>query len=145
MKKQLGLRVEGRLKDGLDDLAQRTGKSATAILEEYMAAGLARDSGELVEQQSLPEIRKAVREEVHKAIEELRSDLLVDLQKSVKRGDDRLAGLIVKGVRNAGIGQRMVYSLIAKIAGADFAAKVYEDAKEKTGKDIARPDEGPKV
>src|SRR5512140_2775195 len=100
MKKQLGLRVEKQLKDELDDRTERTGRPVTAILEEYIAAGLARDNGELVEQQSLPEIRKAVRDEVHQAIQELRGDLL--------------AGLIVKGIRNAGIAQRMVYALLGR-------------------------------
>jgi hypothetical protein len=139
MKKRLDIRIEEDLRDGVELLSRQNGQTLTAVVERYVRDGLARDNGELVEQQSLPEIRKAVREEVGKAIQELRGDLLVDLQKSVKRGDDRLAGLILKGVRYAGIGQRMIYSLIAKTSGAEFAARAYDDAKEKTGKDIARP------
>ena len=141
MKKQIGLRVEGHLKDGLDAQAERSGRAATTILEEYIAAGLARDSGELVEQHSLPAIRAAVREEVARSMEDLREKLSADLAKSARRSDDRLAALIVKAARYSGIAQRMLYALIAKTVNPDFAARAHEDAKEKTGKDIARPDE----
>src|SRR5436305_6415941 len=133
MKKQLGLRVDDHLKDGLNDQAQRSSKSATMLLEEYIAAGLARDSGELVEQNSLPAIRAAVREEVGKAMQELYQQLSTDLHQSARSSDNRLAALIVKAARCAGIGQRMMYSLTAKMGGPDFAARAYEDAKEKTG------------
>lgn len=141
MKKQIGLRVEAHLKDGLDERAQSTGIPATSILEDYMAAGLARDSGELIEQNSLPAIRAAIREEMAKAMQELYAQLSADLQKSARRSDDRLAALIVKAARYSGIAQRMLYSLTAKMVTQDFAAKMYEAAKEQTGKDIARPDE----
>lgn len=145
MKKQLGLRVEDHLKDGLDAQSERTGRSTTAILEEYIAAGLARDSGELVEQHSLPAIRAAVREEVARAMQELYDrlygQLSADLQKSARRSDDRLAALIVKAARYAGIGQRMLYAYLSKTVNPQYAERAYEDAKEKTGKDIARPDE----
>jgi hypothetical protein len=141
VKKQIGLRVAPHLKDGLQDQAARSGKAETALLEEYIAAGLARDNGELIEQNSLPAVRQAVREEVAKAIEELREQLSADLQKSARRSDDRLAALIVKAARSAGIAQRMLYSYIGKAVNTEFATKMYEAAKEATGKDIARPDE----
>ena len=63
MKKQLGHRVEAHLKDGLSDQAERSNKSEATLLEEYITAGLARDSGKLIEQSSLPAIREAVRSE----------------------------------------------------------------------------------
>ena len=98
MKKQIGLRIEAHLKDGLDDQARRSGKPATSILEEYITKGLARDSGELVEQNSLPvvreAVREAVREEVGKQMHMLSQHLSADLQKSAKRSDDRLTALI---------------------------------------------------
>jgi hypothetical protein len=141
VKKQLGLRIDAKLKDALDERAQRTGTPATAILETYIAAGLARDNGELIEQSSLPAIRVAVREEVAKAIADLRQQLSADLAKSARRSDDRLAALIVKSARYAGIAQRMLYALVSKTAGQQFASAAYEDAREKTGKDLARPDE----
>jgi outer membrane PBP1 activator LpoA protein len=139
MKKQLGLRVEARLKDGLDERAQRAGVSVTAILEDYIEAGLARDNGELIEQNSLPAIRAAVREEVARSMQELYQQLSADLAKSARRSDDRLAALIVKAARSAGIAQRMMFSLASKLVSYEFSMKIWESAKEQTGKDIAKP------
>jgi outer membrane PBP1 activator LpoA protein len=140
LKVPVGLRVEKRLKEGLDARAQATGRPATAILEEYMTAGLARDSGELIEQNSLPAIRAAVREEVAAQMTILYQQLSADLQKSARRSDDRLAALIVKAARYAGIGQRMVYTFLARTVNPEYAAKVFDDASAKVGQDIARPE-----
>jgi|SRR5579859_7066433 len=141
MKKQLGLRIEARLKDGLDERAERTNTPATSILEGYIEAGLARDNGELIEQSSLPAIRAAVREEVNRAMAELYQQLSADLQKSARRSDDRLSALIVKAARSAGIAQRMTLSIADKVMGRDPALKAYNDAREKAGKDIVKPEE----
>ena len=140
-KRQLGLRIGKNLKEGLDEKAKRTGVSTSAVLEDYIAKGLARDSGELVEQNSLPAIREAVREEVRKEMAVLYQQLSADLQKSAKRSDDRLAALIVKSARGAGIGWRLAYALLVKVVGIDQANRTYEDAKEKVGKEMTRPDE----
>ena len=144
-KQQLGLRVEESLKAGLQEQARRSGRAETAILEEYILAGLARDTGELIEQNSLPAIRQAIREvaaeEVNKAIAQLYQQLSVDLTKAAQRSDNRLAALIVKAARWAGIGQRLTYALYAKQYGPQSAASAFEDASEKAGKDLARPDQ----
>src|ERR1043166_7394175 len=66
MKKRLDIRIEEDLRDGVERLSQQNGQTLTAVVERYVRDGLARDNGELVEQQSLPEIRKGVREEVHR-------------------------------------------------------------------------------
>jgi predicted DNA-binding protein len=139
--KQIGLRIDKNLKDGLDAQAERSNKAATALLEEYIATGLARDNGELLEQNSLPAIRAAVREEVGKAMQDLYQQLRDDLQKSAKRSDDRLAALIVKAARSAGIAQRMLFSLASKQVSYEFALKIWESAKEQVGKALVKPDE----
>jgi len=142
MKAGIGYRIEKRLKDGIDERAEKTGRPATAILEEYIAAGLARDNGELIEQSSLPAIRAAVREEVNQAFSELYDKLSADMAKVALRDTNRLAALIVKAARSAGVAQRMIYAFMAKSVGGDFTNRAFEDAKEKVGKDIARPDAG---
>jgi hypothetical protein len=73
-------------------------------------------------------------------MQELYQQLSADLQKSARRSDDRLSALIVKAARSAGIAQRMLLSLAGKLVSQDFATRVYEDAREKAGKDIARPE-----
>src|SRR5215472_14006204 len=140
-KKQIGLRVEAHFKDRLSDQAEQSNKPATTLLEEYIAAGLARDNGELIEQNSLPAIRAAVREEVSQAMTELYQQLSADLQRSAKKSDDRLAALIVKAARSAGIAQRMVFSLSSKLVSNEFALKIWDSAKEQTGKALVKPEE----
>jgi len=137
-KRSLDLRIRAEIREGLDREVQQSGRLLTAIVEEYLAAGLARSSGELVEQESLPAIRAAVREEVQKQMGVHRKELAAELAERMKRADDRLIKLIVKGARSSGIGHRMLYALIAKSIGKDYAQVVYEDAKAKTGKDLAR-------
>lgn len=125
----------------LDDQSKRSGIPATTLLEDYIAKGLARDSGVLIEQNSLPAVRQAVKEEVARAMQELYQQLSVDLQKSARRSDDRLAALIVRAARYSGIAQRMLYALITKLVSPQYAGSSYEDAREKTGVDLSRPDE----
>ncbi len=141
MKKQIGLRVEAHLKDGLIDQAERSNRAATALLEEYIAAGLARDNGELIEQNSLPAIREAVRSEFNACMDQLYERLSRDLQHSARKSDDRLAALIVKAARSAGVAQRMVFSLASKLVNYEFATKIWESAKEQTGKALVKPEE----
>ena len=141
MKKRLDIRIAEELRDGIDLAASREGHTITTIVEQYIEKGLARDNGELIEESSLPVIRAAVREEVGKAMQELYQQLSADLQKSMKRSDDRLSSLIVKATRGSGIAWRIIYSLAGKLVSQDFATKVLNDAREKAGKDIATPEE----
>jgi len=140
-KKQIGLRVEAHLKDGLRDQAERSNKPATTLLEEYITVGLARDNGELIEQNSLPAIRESVRSEFHACIDQLYERLGRELHQSARKSDDRLAALIVKAARSAGIAQRMVFSLASKLVSYEFAMKIWENAKEQTGKALVKPEE----
>ncbi len=39
-----------------------------------------------------------------------------------------------------GIAQRMLFSLAGNLVTPDFAKRAYEDAKEKAGREIARPE-----
>lgn len=134
MKKRLDLRIAGALRDGLDQRAQQTSLPLTTMVERYIAEGLARDAGQMVEVQSLPEIRAAVREETARAIEQLSQQLSADLARSNKRDTERLAKLSSHGWRNAGIAWRLLYALLSHLVGTDFARETYEDAKAKAGK-----------
>ena len=58
--------------------------------------------------------------------------------KTVSRNsDDRLASLIVRAVRDAGIIRRLLYALVAKTFGLEFAQEAYENAKAKSGQELA--------
>src|SRR5690242_7178011 len=127
VKKRLDIRIAEELRDGVDLVAQRNGQNLTTVVERYVRDGLARDNGMLVEESSLPEIRAAVQEEVGKTMAELyqklSDDLKSHLKETARRSDNRLAALIVKAARSAGIGQRMIYALVSKSIGQDFAAR----------------------
>ncbi len=136
MKKQIDHQVEANLKGGLSDQAKRSKKSEATLLEEYIAVGLARESGQLIEQSSLPAIRAAVREEFNAYMDQLYERLSHDLQQSARKNDDRLAALIVKAARSAGIAQRMLFSLASKLVNYDFALKVWESQNPHTDQAI---------
>jgi hypothetical protein len=141
MKKRLDLRIEAELRDGLDLRVDHTGQQLTAIVERYIRDGLTRDAGELVELNSLPAIRIAVREETNKAISQLYQQFAADLAKSAKKSDERLAKLGASGARNSGVAYRMVFSLIDRLVNREFALKALNDAKEKAAKALKNEEE----
>jgi hypothetical protein len=139
-KERFDIRISPDLRRKLDVQAERSG-GITALAERYFTEGLARDSGELVEQSSLPAIREAVRSEFNACMDQLYERLRADLQQATRKSDDRLAAIGVKGARSAGIAQRMLFSLAAKLVSYDFAMKTWESAKEQTGKALVKPEE----
>jgi hypothetical protein len=134
MKKRLDIRIESALRDGLDQCAEQSGAMLTTIVERYLQEGLARDAGQLVEIQSLPEIRAIVRDETSRTISQLYEQLSADLAKNAKRDTERLAKMSANGWRDAGIAWRLLYALISKVVSAEYARQAYEDAKAKAGK-----------
>ena len=141
MKHRLEIRIDADIRAGLDIEVRRSGKSLTAVVEEYISQGLARSQGKMIEVESLPEIRAAVRDETSRVIGQLYQQLSTDLAKSAKKSDDRLAKLSANSVRNGGIAWRMIYSLIHKLVSPEYAQTVYNDAKEKAGKALRNEDE----
>ncbi len=145
--KQLNVWIRDDLRDALKELAEQQGRTMTAVVEEFLALGLARVRGELLEQQALPAVREAIDTEVGKANvqlynalhELLRTELLAEIRMHSKKDHDRLAALLIRAIREGGIARRMIYPLLAKAVSAEFAATVYQDAVEKTGKDLTRP------
>jgi gamma-glutamylcysteine synthetase len=101
--------------------------------------------GEIVEQQSLPVISELIETKLRKATAQLRADLREDMQLEIieqiktitRNSDNRLAGLIVRAVRDSGIIRRLLYALVAKTHGAAFATEAYESAREKAGQELA--------
>ncbi len=73
----------------------------------------------------------------------MRDDMSLELTNEIKAtlraSDNRLAALLVKIFRHANIAQRLIYTVLAKSAGSEYAAKVYEDASQKAGRDLRTP------
>ena len=140
MKKRLDIRIAEELRDGLDMIVVREGQTLTTIVERYIRDGIARDNGELIETNSLPEVRAAVREETAKVMTELYNKYETAMAKVALRDTNRLAALMSKAARWAGTGQGMIYTLLKETRGAQFADSAFASAKEKAGKELARPE-----
>jgi uncharacterized protein YqeY len=143
--KQLNVWIDGDLKDALAERAKREKKSVTDLTEDILRQDMARQNGEVIEQQSLPVIREIVTLEIRRAMaqlfKDLRGEMHGDLMEEIKRvsshSDDRLTKLIVRAVRDAGISRRLVIAHLSKAYGPDFARSAYESAQEDAGKDLA--------
>ena len=144
-KERLDIRISAQLRHQLDARVEQSGTSITKLTDRYLTEGVARDNGEVVEQSSLPAIREAVRSEFTACMDQLYERLSRDLQQSARKSDDRLAAISVKGARSAGIAQRMLFSLASKLVSYDFAMKIWESAKEQTGKTLVKPEEKTEV
>lgn len=119
------------------------------IADELLSIGIAVKRGEVIEQQSLPIIREIISVELRKTQAQLREAVREDMSleftnefKALQRAsDNRLAALIVRTVRDSAIARRMLYAVLARGYGADVAAKTFEDAREKAGKELSRKDD----
>lgn len=149
MRKRLDVQVEAERYDYIKEASERMGIPMNVIADELLALGIATKRGEVIEQQSLPVIREIVQTELRKSLAQQRSDLREDMGleftnelKALQRAsDNRLAALMVRALRDSNIARRLIYAMLARTHGPDFALRAYEDAKEKAGKDIARRDE----
>jgi predicted transcriptional regulator len=145
--KQLNVWIRSDLRDAIREVAEQRGRTMTTVVEELLAQGIARLRGEVIEQQSLPVVREAIQREVERANaqlaqtlrEWLSTEFLNELTAREKKGDDRLAALVVRAIREGGLARRLLYPLLARLISESFAATAYQDAVEKTGKDLARP------
>lgn len=142
---QLNVWISVQAKQHLDERFKQEGRHLNEQIEDLIRKDMAIHHGEIVEQQSLPVISEIIETKLHKATAQLRSDLREDMQlemieqiKTITRNsDNRLAGLIVRAVRDAGIIRRLLYALVAKTHGAAFATEAYESAREKAGQELA--------
>ena len=143
--KQLNVWIDGHLKDALAERAKREKRSVTDLTEAILQQDMARTSGEIVEQQALPIMREVVTTEVRKTMTQLLSDLRdelhLDLMEEIKtvmrHSDDRLAKLLVRAIRDTGIGRHLVMVHLSEAYGPDFASSAYENAMQDVGKELA--------
>jgi hypothetical protein len=144
-KKRLDVWIQAGIRDYVAQEALREGRPMNALTNDLLAHAIACRRGEMIEQQSLPIIREIIQTELRKTGAQLRSELREDAQLEIvaeikslgRRSDDRLAALLVRAIRDAQISRRLVYVLLAKTFGAPFATEAYDNAREKTGQDLA--------
>ncbi|GCE19547.1 hypothetical protein [Dictyobacter kobayashii] len=141
---QLNVWIPKDLKEYLAEKAKQNNKSGmNSVVAELIRQERAREQGEIIEQQSLPVLQEIVRKEVRQALAEQRKDLRDDreeameaLRKHLNKGFNRIAALSVHIIRNAGIGRRLTYTLLAKAYDAEFATSAFEDAKAKVHREL---------
>jgi len=129
----------------IKDVSERSGIPMNVITDELISIGIAVKRGEIIEQQSLPVIREIIdislRKQLARQRDAIREDMQLEFTNEIKAitrsSDNRLAALIVKTLRDANIARRLMYTLLAKAYGSQFAMTAYEDASQKAGRDIS--------
>lgn len=142
---QLNVWISAEAKQFLDERFEREGRHLYEQVEDYIRKDMAARRGEIVEQQSLPVISEIMDTTLRKYMAQLRADLREDMQLDIleamrtmmRNSDNRLASLIVRTVRDAGIIRRLLYALVAKTFGPEFARDAYENAQAKAGQELA--------
>lgn len=145
MRKRLDVLIDEERYTYIKETSDTSGFPMNTITDELLAIGIAVKRGEVIEQQSLPVIREIITSELRKAFATQRDTIREDMSleftnefKAITRAsDNRLAALIVRTLRDANISRRLMYTILAKAYGADFALKAYEDASQKAGRDLA--------
>src|SRR5437879_6099755 len=126
--------IPEELKAYLADRAKQENRGMNQVLADLIRQEQAREQGAVVEQHSLPVIREIVQTELRKTAAQLRSDLRDDMGLDMKalhtKSDNRLAALIVRATRDAAIARRLIYTVLAKAHGPEFAQRAYETATE---------------
>ncbi|HEU5375444.1 MAG TPA: hypothetical protein VFV38_08400 [Ktedonobacteraceae bacterium] len=136
-KKRLDVWIHPALRDYITEASQTTGKPMNMITDELLTHAIAARRGEIIESQALPLIRQIVQSEVGKALALAQEQLLSEIKALDRRSSDRLAALITQTFRSAALARRLAFTLLAKAYGQGYAQQVYDDAKERTGKELA--------
>ena len=149
--KQLNIWLPEDLKMYLDTRAKQEKKHRKTIIIELLEQDRARQQGELVEQESLPLFREALQTELRKFLAQQRSNQQDDLddqyQKIVAELEElvppniltKIAKLVTRTVRDSSINRHLLYALVSKMHGPEFADKAYDDAEKQTNEDMLRP------
>ncbi len=127
------------------DQCKKEGMDRTTLIETLLRQAMAQRAGEQVERQSLPVIHESIDTTMRKYLAQLRSDLREDMRVEVveamkttaRTSENRLARLIVRVMRDTGIARRLVFALMSKTLGTEFAHEAYEHAKAAAGQELA--------
>jgi hypothetical protein len=145
-RQRLDVNIPRKLRQDLNDWVKEQNQTLTSVVTGYIEAGLARDRGELLEQESLPVLRELFRHELQQALvglqrtiqEDLRKETLTEMRSLTTRSDKRLAALLLKVLREQLITRRLVYFLAEALVSGSDIQEVYTRAQAAAGKDLAR-------
>ena len=136
--KQLNVWIPEALRNHIAKRAEEEKRGMNAIIAELIQHDMAQRQSELVESNALIVVREMIAEEMRQAHAQLRRSLRDDREAEAEvqrewqqKQVDRLAGLSVMAIRNAGIARRLVHVVLSKAHGPAFAKAAFDDAKEK--------------
>ncbi len=141
--KQVNFWIPEALRNHLARRAEEEKRTMTDIVIDLIREDIARQNGELTQNQTLTVLQEMMAAELRQANAQLRRDLREDheyeiesLFERIKKQFDRVAGLTVMSVRNGSIARRMIYSAISKAFDSSFAKVVYDHAKQKAQEEL---------
>jgi hypothetical protein len=153
MDKRLDVWIDEELKSYVSNKAKNGDKSMSQIISELIQKEMIREKGDIIEQQSLPVIREIIDTSLQKHLAQYRINVREDMQleftnefKAITRAsDNRLAALIVRALRDSSIARRLMYAMLSRSFGPDYALKAYEDAKERAGQELSPRKRGEEI
>ncbi|HEU5382220.1 MAG TPA: Arc family DNA-binding protein [Ktedonobacteraceae bacterium] len=141
--KQLNVWIPEELRDYIAERAEEEGCGMNKIVADLIRNDIAQRKGEFTRQTSLTVLQEILVRELHQTHAQLRQHLREDraeeredLWETLKKQFDRVAGLTVNATRNGGIARRLLYVLLSKTHGSNFAKEAYDYAAKKTNEDL---------
>lgn len=142
--KQLNVWVPEEYRNHVATRAEEEQCGMNKIIADLIRDDIARRNGEFTQQTSLVVLQEMISTEFYKAHAQLRQNLRADREEEreswleyLKKQFDRIAGLAVFSTRNGGISRRLLYTLIAKAHGGQFAKEAYDHAAAKTQEELS--------
>jgi hypothetical protein len=141
--KQLNVWIPEEYRNWIADRAEKENCGMNKIIADLIRDDIARHKEEFIQNASLLVLQEMLAKEIHQTHAQLRQRLREDraeeredLWETMKKQFDRLAGLTVNATRNGGIARRLVYILLSKTHGSQFAKEAHDYATKKTNEDL---------
>jgi hypothetical protein len=141
--KQLNVWIPEEYRNWIAERAEKENCGMNKIIADLIRDDIARHKEEFIQNASLLVLQEMLAKEIHQTHAQLRQRLREDraeeredLWETMKKQFDRLAGLTVNATRNGGIARRLVYILLSKAHGSQFAKEAHDYATKKTNEDL---------
>lgn len=142
--KQLNVWISEEYRNWIAERAEKEQCGMNKIVADLIREDIARHNEEFTQNASLLVLQEILAKELRQTHAQLRQHLREDraeeredLWELFKKQFDRLAGLTVSAIRNGGIARRLLYILLSKAHGSNFAKEAHDYAEKKTNEDLA--------
>lgn len=142
--KQLNVWIEEEYRDYIANRAKDEHCGMNKIVSDLIRDDIARRKGEFTQNATLAVLQEMMAKEIRQTHAQLRQQLREDRaeeregeQSYLKKQFDRLAGLTVSAIRNGGVARCLLFTLLAKAHGGQFARQAYDHAEKKISEELA--------